>query len=65
MFYCFANDNCQFFPPLSTPSIEDAIAYGEKQGVPFTVAAPSGAVAATKAYPDSETIRFYGISEAL
>jgi hypothetical protein len=58
MFTTIPNDYYDSFPVGSFGSLEAAIAYGKDMGKVFTVARPSGAVAATKAYPDSDVIIF-------
>lgn len=59
MFTCYANDYTKAFPTKSFSSLQGAIAYGLDQKVEFSVSKPSGAIAATKTYADSDVV-IYG-----
>lgn len=45
-------------------TIHEGVEYGLRQGVPFSVARPSGALAATKPHGDSPVRYFYTHEEA-
>lgn len=53
-FFVFANDNARSFPSRTFATLIDALRYGDDSKRPYTVALPSGAIAAAKTHDDGD-----------